>query len=111
MDRRKINTIYSGVLPNKKEFEMDIDKMIKGIRITAIVLVLITILAFTYGAIETYKFYHQTPISHNDDMTVQEWTAEYESEIEDMAQFDRDIEESEARLELIYKEADRVMGK
>ena len=90
---------------------MDIDKIIKGIRITALILVLLTALSFTYGAVESYRFYHQTPISHNDDMTIQEWTAEYESEIEDMAQFDRDVKEAEARLELIYKEADRVMGK
>ena len=90
---------------------MDINKMIKGIRITAVVLLAVVILAFAYGAWENYRFLKQfefTSVSDEYDITVTGWILDYNNDIELQKQWQADVIEAQVRLEKLGVEFDEV---
>lgn len=90
---------------------MDIDKMIKGIRITAVILIVITILAFGIGGYYNYKFYKDIvsqPVVNEYDTVMAEWLSDYSNDVELQEQWRRDIKEAQIRLEKLGVEFDEV---
>jgi len=81
---------------------MDINKMIKGIRITAVILVVVTALAFGIGGYYNYKFYKgivNEPVASEYDTVMTEWLSDYSNDIELQKQWQADVIEAQIRLE------------
>ena len=56
-----------------------IDRAIKGIKVTAVILVVVTILSFAIGGYYNYKFYKgiiSDPMIDEADTTIAEWISE-----------------------------------
>jgi hypothetical protein len=86
-----------------------IDKAIKGIKITAAILVIVSLLALAYGAYENYRFFKglaAVPVSDSTDEVIIEWLADYANDKALMEKSNKDIKETIERLEKLGVEFD-----
>jgi hypothetical protein len=89
-----------------------IDRAIKGIKITAVVLITLVVLAGLYGAYENCRYVKNfvlQPVTGEEETYV-EWLDEYNNDIALQEQWQRDFAESKARLEKLGVEFDEEVN-